>query len=157
MRHEGDFFPVDQLLVHSDHLLAVVDALGVSGLAADKLNDMRRAQALLKYEAASAYSSRGQHQRSVGMLERALEDINGVELSPPARAMVAKAAANALTDIHLGQLDIGRTLPLANRLVDELRILERSDHPHAGEWVHLSADLRPRALLEQWAAGRPTI
>ena len=85
MRHEGDFFPVDQLLVHSDHLLAVVDALDVSGLAADKLNDvdMRRAQALLKYEAASAYSSRGQHERSVGMLERALEDINGVELSPP--------------------------------------------------------------------------
>lgn len=146
MRHEGDFFPVDQLLVHSDHLLAVVDALDISGLAVDKLNDMRRAKALLKYEAASAYSSRGQHERGVGMLERALEDINGVELSAPERAIVAKAAANALTDIHLGQLDIGRALPLAKRLVDELRILERSNHPHAGEWVHLSADLGARAI-----------
>ena len=60
--------------------------------------------------------------------------------------MVAKAVANALTDIHLGQLDSGRALPLAQRLVDELRILERSGHPHAGEWVHLSADLGARAL-----------
>ena len=146
MRHEGDFFPVDQLLVHSDHLLAVVDALNVSDLADDDLNDYRRAQALLKYEAASAYSSRGQHERSVDMLERALDDIKGIDLSPPVRAQVAKAAANAVTDIHLGGLDIARAVPLAERLVDELRILEGTDHPHAGEWVHLSADLGARAL-----------
>ena len=56
-------------------------------------------------------------------------------------------AAAAVTDVHLSGLGIDRALPLAQRLVDELRILETTAAPEAGEWTYLSADLGARALM----------
>lgn len=147
MRHQGHFFPVDQLLVHSDALLHVVDTLDISNTAD---GDQRRylcAHVLLRSEAANAYSSRGQYGRSITMTEQALHDIRGVQLSPRARALIAHAAAAAVTDVHLGGLGIERALPLARRLVDELKILQTTAVPEAGEWTYLSADLGARALL----------
>jgi hypothetical protein len=52
-----------------------------------------------------------------------------------------------VTDVHLSGLSIERALPLAQRLVDELQILETTAAPEAGEWIYLSADLGVRALL----------
>jgi tetratricopeptide (TPR) repeat protein len=147
MRHEGQFFPVDQLLVHSDALLQIVDGLDVSDAAASDQHDYRCSHVLLRSEAANAYSSRGQYGRSVAMTERALQDISGLQVSPRARALIAKAAADAVTDVHLGGLGIDRALPLAHRLMDELHILETTDAPEAGEWTYLSADLGARALM----------
>lgn len=147
MRHEGLFFPVDQLLVHSDALLHIVDTLDISSTADDEQRRYLCAHVLLRSEAANAYSSRGQYERSVAMTERALHDIRQVELSPRARALIAHAAAAAVTDVHLAGLDVERALPLARRLVDELQILETATAPEAGEWTYLSADLGARALM----------
>ena len=147
MRHQGHFFPVDQLLVHSDALLHIVDSLDVSNTAEHDQQRYLCAHVLLRSEAANAYSSRGQYGRSIAMTERALRDIGGVELSPRARALIAHAAAAAVTDVHLGGLGIERALPLARRLVDELQILETAAAPEAGEWTYLSADLGARALM----------
>ncbi|AFM18593.1 hypothetical protein Mycch_3868 [Mycolicibacterium chubuense NBB4] len=146
MRHEGDFFPVDQLLMHSDHLLDFIDALDVTGPPSAVLDDFRRELTLLKCEAASAFSSRREYDSAVGLVRGALEDIMGVELSPRTRAIVAKASADAMTDIYQGGLDKDNVLLFAERLVDELQILERSDDPHAGEMSYLSADLGRRAM-----------
>jgi hypothetical protein len=147
LRHQGHFFPVDQLLVHSDALLHIVDTLDISNTADHDQHRYLCAHVLLRSEAANAYSSRGQYGRSIAMTERALHDIRGVQLSPRARALIAHAAAAAVTDVHLSGLGIERALPLAQRLVDELRILETTAVPEAGEWTYLSADLGARALL----------
>jgi hypothetical protein len=84
--HQGHFFPVNELLVHSDALLHIVDTLDISKTADYDQHRYLCAHVLLRSEAANSYSSRGQYRRSVAMTERALHDIRGVQLSPRARS-----------------------------------------------------------------------
>ena len=55
MRAHGDFFPVDQLLLHSDHLLSVADDLDLTEAPDDEMYVYRCAQAFLRCETANGY------------------------------------------------------------------------------------------------------
>lgn len=148
MRNEGFFFPVDQLLVHADTVLNAVDALAdVDPIAdAEHLFLYRCAKAFLRCETANAYSSRGQYERSVTLIERMLNDVEGLALSPRGQTIVTKAAADAIADIHLGELGIERALVLAERAIQELRQLEVTDQPNNGELTYLCARVAADAL-----------
>ena len=145
MRNEGYFFPVDQLLVHADALLGVVD-LDIVSPDEQHMFVYRCATAFLRCEAANAYSSRGQYERSVAMIERALSDIEGLKLSPQGQTIITKAAADAIADAYLGQLGIERALALAGRALVELRLLEKINQPTVGERTYLCTRAAADAL-----------
>jgi tetratricopeptide (TPR) repeat protein len=146
MRAHGDFFPVDQLLFHSDHLLSVIDDLSLTDAPGDELGLYRCAAVLLRCEAANAHSSRGQYGESVAMIEQALADVTDLQLTPKAQALITKAAADALADVVLGGLGVKRAVPIAQRELEELRKLEAVDLRAKGEMVYLCADESIRAL-----------
>ncbi|MDT5115503.1 MAG: hypothetical protein QOE30_1242 [Mycobacterium sp.] len=148
MRNEGYFFPVDQLLVHADTLLRAADLLVGVALVADTetLFVYRCAAAFLRCEAANAYSSRGQYERSVAMIERVLSDVDGLVLSPQGQTIITKAAADAIADTYLGELGIERALVLAERALQELRQLEVINQPTIGERTYLCARAAADAL-----------
>jgi tetratricopeptide (TPR) repeat protein len=146
MRHEGDFFPVDQLLMHSDYLLAIVDQLDLADAPEDEIYVYRCAKAFLRSEAANGYSSRGQYERSMAMIERALTEVAGMDLSPFARITIADAAANGVTDALLGGLGVARALPLAERALEELKAFEIVDQRAVGEMAYLCAFQTAEAL-----------
>lgn len=146
MRAEGHFFPVDQLLLHSEFVLSAVDELALTDAPDRELYVYRCAQAFLRCEAANGYSSRGQYETSVSMIERVLGDVHGLALSPRAQIVVAKAAADALTDVLIGDLGVERAIPIAHRELEELGKLEAIDQKAAGEMVYLCATEAAGAL-----------
>ncbi|BBY46826.1 hypothetical protein MARA_02560 (plasmid) [Mycolicibacterium arabiense] len=149
MRNEGFFFPVDQLLVHADTVLKTVDDV-VGNVEPDadseQLLNYRCAAALLRCEAANAYSSRGQYERSVASIERVLNDVNSLALPPRGRTIITKAAADAIADTYIGELGVERAVKLAERALQELRQLEVTDQPKIGEQTYLCARVAADAL-----------
>jgi tetratricopeptide (TPR) repeat protein len=148
MRNEGFFFPVDQLLVHADTVLNVADVLDDvdPDADADHLLLYHCATAFLRCEAANAYSSRGQYERSVSLIERVLNDVEDLALSPRGQTIITKAAADAIADTHMGELGVERALVLAERALQELRQLEVADQPNNGELTYLCGRAAADAL-----------
>jgi hypothetical protein len=136
LRREGTAFPLEQLLIHGQWILDLVDSIPLPDNAdAHKIYVFRCAKMYLACEIANCAASKGEFERSVAMIERALDEIEDVELTPHAQGMVTKAGCDMLSDIDLGHLGTERARLLAPRALRELRKFSSTDNPQLGDVI----------------------
>lgn len=133
LRREGAAFPLEQLLVHGQWVLDLVDSIPLPESADPRhIYVFRCAKMYLACEIGNCAASKGEYERSLAMIERALDEIQDVELTPHAQGMVAKAGCDMLSDMYLGRLGAERARLLAPRALRELRRFSRIDNPRLG-------------------------
>lgn len=135
-RREGAFFPLEQLLVHGQWVLDLVETVSLpEGTDQHQIYVFRCAKLYLSCEIANSAASRGEYERSVRLMEKALDDIQDIELSPHAQGAVTKAVCDMVADAALGGLDSDRARLHAKRALVELGKLSRVGGPRIGEVV----------------------
>jgi hypothetical protein len=133
LRREGAFFPLEQLLVHGQWILDLVETVVVPDNSDEhQIYVFRCAKFYLSCEIANTVASQGCYERSVGLLQKALDDVDAIELTPHAQGMAAKAACDVLADAALGRLNVGRASNFARRALIELRKFSASGNPQIG-------------------------
>lgn len=137
-RRTGAFFPVEQLLTHGEWVLKLVDDISVTDDAdVQTVYVFRCARLYLRAEIANSYALRGEYQRGVDLLGKALEEAANVTLTVHARGMAAKVACDAVSDAHLGNLGFDVAARMAQRAIAELTALEQfTNQPKIGDVVY---------------------
>ncbi len=138
LRPSGQFFAVEQLLIHAQWLLDFVDETITIPDDANQhdVYTFRVATFYLRYEVANCYSSRGEYDRGATLLERALNDFADVDATPHPLGAAAKAAADAIADIEIGGLGEQRALPFARLAIQMLNKMEQlTDQPRRGDAI----------------------
>jgi tetratricopeptide (TPR) repeat protein len=149
LRPAGQFFAVEQLLIHAQWLLDFIDdTITIPDDADDHdVYTFRVATFYLRYELANCYSSRGEYDRGATLLETALDEFADVEATVHPQAAAAKAAADAIADIEAGGLGEHRALPFAHRAIQALTKLETfTDQPRRGEVIYPLAAQAAQAI-----------
>lgn len=138
LRPSGAFFPVEQLLVHAQWILDLVDT--ISNPADADEHDVyvfRCAILYLRYEVANCHSSRGHYERGVELIEQALDEFVDVTPTIHPQCTLAKAACDAIADVELGGLGEQRALRFARRAIDEIAKIEQfTNVPRRGEIIY---------------------
>ncbi|MFZ3395424.1 ATP-binding protein [Rhodococcus sp. 7Tela_A2] len=133
LRREGAIFPLEQLLVHGEWILELVDRIAVPDTSDEhQLYVFRCAKLYLACEIANCAASQGEYTRSIDIIETALTEIQGVALTPHAQGMVTKAACDSVADAMLGGLDVDRAKALTRRALAELRKFGTIGNPRLG-------------------------
>lgn len=136
LRHDGKFFPVEQLLVHGQEILDLVDTVAIPEDAdPDHIYVFQCARFYLRFEIANCIASRGDYERSIDLIELGLDQIDGVTLTRHAQFTTAKAASDAVADAMLGGLEIDRVMNLATRAIAELRKFDTIGGPQRGDLI----------------------
>jgi tetratricopeptide (TPR) repeat protein len=149
LRPSGQFFAVEQLLIHAQWLLDFVDETITipEGADEDDVYTFRVATFYLRYEAANCYSSRGEYDRGATLLETALDEFADVDATVHPQAAAAKAAADGIADIDAGGLGEQRALPFARRAIEALNKIERfTDQPRRGDVIYPFAAQAAQAI-----------
>ncbi|MBS0338420.1 MAG: ATP-binding protein [Proteobacteria bacterium] len=149
LRPAGQFFAVEQLLIHAQWLLDFIDdTITIPDNADDHdVYTFRVATFYLRCELANCYSSRGEYDRGITLLEIALDEFADVEATVHPQAAAAKAAADAIADIEAGGLGEHRALPFAHRAIQSLTKLETfTDQPRRGEVIYPIAAQAAQAI-----------
>lgn len=148
-RPAGQFFVVEQLLVHAQWLLDFIDETITIPDGADEhdVYTFRVASFYLRYEVANCFASRGEYERAATLLQQALDEFADVKATVHPQAFAAKAAADAIADIEIGGLGEQRALPFARRAIEALIKLERfTDQPRRGDVIYQLAAQAAQAI-----------
>jgi tetratricopeptide (TPR) repeat protein len=149
LRPSGQFFAVEQLLIHAQWLLDFMDEAITIPEGADEhdVYTFRVATFYLRYEVANCYSSRGEYDRGATLLETALDEFANVDATVHPQAAAAKAAADAIADIEIGGLGEQRALPFARRAIEALNKIEQfTDQPRRGDVIYPFAAQAAQAI-----------
>ncbi|WP_280827299.1 ATP-binding protein [Mycobacterium sp. OTB74] len=149
LRSSGAFFPVEQLLTHAQWILDFVGTITVPTDEADEhdVYVFECARMYLRYEVANCHSSRGNYDRGVALIELALEEFAGVEPTIHPQCFRAKAACDAIADVHSGGLGEQQALSFARRAIDEIvKIDQFTDAPRRGEVIYQFAAQAAQAI-----------
>lgn len=149
LRRSGQFFAVEQLLIHAQWLLNFIDETITIPDGADEhdVYAFRVAAFYMRYEVANCFSSRGDYHRGVTLLETALDEFADVDATVHPQAATAKAAADAIADIDAGGLGEARALPFARRAIQACARLEQfTDQPRRGQIIYQFAAQAAQAI-----------
>ncbi|RIR15177.1 ATP-binding protein [Mycobacteroides abscessus] len=148
LRRSGAFFPVEQLLAHAEWILDFADTIAIPAEAeAHDIYVFRCATFYLRYEVANCYSSRGDYEHGVALIEQALDDFAGVTPTIQPQCALAKAICDAIADAHTGGLGEQRALGFARRAIEEIAKIEGfTEVPRRGEIVYQFAAQAAQAI-----------
>lgn len=148
LRRSGAFFPVEQLLAHAEWILDFADTIAIpSEAGAHDIYVFRCAKFYLRYEVANCYSSRGDYEHGVALIEQALDDFAGVTPTIHPQCALAKATCDAISDVHTGGLGEERALGFARRAIEEITKIEGfTEVPRRGEIIYQFAAQAAQAV-----------
>lgn len=148
LRRSGAFFPVEQLLAHAEWILDFADTIAIPSEAeAHDIYVFRCATFYLRYEVANCYSSRGDYEHGVALIDQALDDFAGVTPTIHPQCALAKATCDAISDVHTGGLGEERALGFARRAIEEITKIEGfTEVPRRGEIVYQFAAQAAQAV-----------
>lgn len=104
MRTEGEYFAVEQLRLHANALLALVDDNEpMSSLSPDNTRVYTYAKTLLQAELSTCAASRGRLQDAFALGRSALQTLSRYMHEPYARRIAMKILANMIADLSMGE------------------------------------------------------
>ncbi len=148
LRRSGMFFPVEQLLTHAEWILDFADTMTVPTEAnTHDIYVFQCARLYLRYEVANCHSSRGDYDRGVGLIEQSLDEFTGLTPTIHPQCTLAKAACDAISDVHSGGLGEERAMSFARRAIKEITKIEQfADAPRRGEVIYQFAAQAAQAI-----------
>ncbi|MFE6920600.1 ATP-binding protein [Nocardia sp. NPDC057663] len=134
LRSKGQFFALEQLMVHARWILELVSAVQLTSVIdPSRVYVFRCARLFLRYEIATTHASRGHYDNSVNEIELALDEVSDLTLSHGAQFLAATAACAALADNVLGNLGQQRCAMWADRALAELIKFDAVGGPNRGD------------------------